>query len=89
VADGVGVIGQYQPRPPVYPALQWAGDAALARELAGDAWGEIVRQDGDDLVVLADVGELRCPPGNWLVRGPRGQFSVLPPAVFDERFAPV
>lgn len=72
---------RYRKRPVMIEALRWTGDMTAMTDFAGDrVWPD--RADPAGLIVASLEGDVRCPPGHWVLRGIRREFYVCDPAIF-------
>lgn len=82
---------RYRKRPVTVDAVRWTGanmDEVAA--FAGDAWPGHVAPNppADDLIVDTLEGEMRCQPGDWLIRSVVGEFYPCKADVFASTYEP-
>ena len=86
-------MARFRKRPVVVEAMLWYGPGSaneLVRFLDGDAAGPTtLRRDGENLLISTLEGTMRCPPGNWLIRGVNGELYPCDPDVFSKTYEPV
>ena len=85
-------VQRYRKRPVVIEAVRWTGsNSGQVAELAGDAWPGNVAPNppGDDLIIDTLEGEMRCQPGDWLIKGVAGEFYPCREDIFAATYEPV
>ena len=45
------------------------------------------RQDSDGIVILTPEGNMKCLPGNYIIKGLEGEFYPCMPSVFYAKYA--
>lgn len=93
---------KYRKRPVVIEAIQWTGENL--REVIGftgkhPRWSEWftsweqyeqrVRDDGGIFKILTLEGTLRASPGDWIIRGVRGEHYPCKPDIFAATYEEV
>jgi hypothetical protein len=75
---------QWQPVTKEYVAdvLRWIGDGALLGLLPGDGSGAV-------LTIKTLEGTMETRPGDWIIRGVKGEFYPCKPDIFDATYEPV
>ncbi len=78
-------MAKYRKKPVVIEAVQWNGpqdDAALER-FAGH-WASI----GAEVYITTLEGAMRVSPGDFVIRGVRGEFYPCKPEIFAATYDP-
>jgi hypothetical protein len=75
-------MARFRKKPVVIEAVQWLGnmdaiEAALGRQF--ETYGE--GHDGA-LRIRTLEGDHRCDPGDWIIRGVKGEFYPCKPDIF-------
>ena len=93
------LIQRYQKRPVVVEARHWLpGDKGSASGRTAD-WLNYSKPPakwrceglGEKCAIFIATleGEMRCDPGDWIIRGIQGEFYPCKPDVFDATYEPV
>jgi hypothetical protein len=83
-------VGKYRKKPVVVEAVQWTGEWLTQ---AG-AWvnSEILkgeyRVQGIYLYIHTLEGEMRAEPGDWIIKGVKGEFYPCKPDIFEATYEP-
>jgi len=85
-------IERYRKKPVVIEAIQWDGTSDLAIEIAS----RIIVQGGDatydsyenELSIVTPEGIMRVSPGDYVIRGFRGEFYPCKPHIFENTYEP-
>jgi hypothetical protein len=85
---------QYRKKPVVIEAVQWSGDIldaeAILEFAAGDgAPDATVGFQGNKLVIYTLEGVMSGDPGDWLIRGIKGELYPCKPDIFEATYEPV
>lgn len=48
-----------------------------------------VRADGHSLIILTLEGEMRADPGDWIIKGVKGEFYPCKPDIFEATYEAV
>jgi hypothetical protein len=78
-------VAKFRKKPVVVEAIQWSGppdDAALAA-FAGH-WASI----GAEVYLTTPEGAMRVSPGDWVIRGVKGEFYPCKPDIFAATYEP-
>lgn len=82
-------IGLFRKRPVVVEAMQYPGLRELDEALEVIRWirsnGGKERQSGG-LLIKTLHGEARVDPGDWVIRGPQGDFWPCKPDIFEDSY---
>jgi hypothetical protein len=76
---------RYRKRPVEVDAVRFNGNFDEIERFCG---GDAEYRNGE-LVVATWEGALRASPGDWIIRGVRGEFYPCKPDVFDVTYEPV
>lgn len=80
---------QYRKKPVVIEAVQWDGDSETANQFLGEDYGvdwEYAAQGDSALVIPTLEGRMRANPGDWIIRGVKGEFYPIKDAIFRETY---
>lgn len=86
---------QYRKRPVVIEAVRYDGPTKKSLDVvaafAGDDWLQTVSPNppGDDLVIDTLEGEMRANPGDWIIRGVKGELYPCKPDIFEATYEAV
>ena len=82
---------QYRKKPVVIEAVQYPGigmsegqQQQLLAHLDGCRW----RQDDDGIAILTLEGEMKALPGDWIIKGVKGEFYPCKPEIFAATYEP-
>lgn len=92
---------RFQKRPVEIEAVQWDGTAESATPII--AWalsngvtisyycpdGDACRRDTHVLIVSTLEGAMSALPGDWIIRGVKGEFYPCKPDIFEATYDPV
>ena len=80
-------MARYRKKPVEVDAVQWTG--TNVREVQAFASGDKI-QYGDGLLVISTLeGDARASPGDWIIRGIRGEYYPCKPDIFTATYEPV
>lgn len=83
-------ILKFQKKPVVVEAVQWTNDRASQRlVLALDKSVTFAGDGTADLVIRTLEGEMRARPGDWIIRGVRGEVYPCRAEIFWETYRAV
>ena len=77
---------RFRTRPVVIDAIQYTGKNAAA---IAAAFGPSVYSDAARLVCSTLEGEIYASPGDWIVRGAKGEVYPCKPDIFAATYKPV
>jgi hypothetical protein len=90
---------KYRKKPVVIEAVQWDGTGVGLREIeafmGADAFGSLgVSRYGRTgglffLVITTLEGAMRANPGDWIIRGIKGEYYPCKPDIFEATYEPV
>lgn len=87
-------MAEYRKKPVVIEAVRFTGDnfdevAEFVMVRNGDQ--EVSGQGfGDPHIVIYTLeGEMRADPGDWIIRGVKGEFYPCKPDIFEATYEPV
>ncbi len=77
----------YRKKPVVIAAIQWTGTngnevGTFLEDGGADWWVE----DDDWMVIPTLEGDMRADPGDWVIRGVKGEFYPCKPDVFQATY---
>lgn len=78
---------KFRKKPVVIEAMQWNGSADdyALRAFAGH-WVSIV---GDSVIITTLEGHVKVSPGDYVIRGIKGEFYPCKPDIFAATYEPV
>ena len=95
-------MAKYRKKPVVIDAIQWPADIELREEDDPihdeiDAWFRGMGADPDKIMMMDDgtisiatlEGEMAAQPGDWVIRGIKGEFYPCKPDIFDATYEKV
>lgn len=79
---------RYRKKPVVIEAVQWDGQnypeiKAFVGESLDEAWSV-----GGYCFINTLEGRMNCAPGDWVIRGVKGEFYPCKPDIFEETYEP-
>lgn len=82
---------QFRKKPVVIDATNWdGGNVEHVMDWASGLSGEAhLRFDGNVIFIQTLEGEMRCDPGDWIIRGVKGEFYPCKPDIFAQTYEPV
>jgi hypothetical protein len=95
-------MAQYRKRPVVIEAIRWTGDNL--QEVIGftgkhprwsewfQSWEEYesrVKADGGIFKIITLEGNMEASPGDWIIRGVKGEHYPCKPDIFEATYEPV
>jgi len=82
----------YRKKPVVIQAVQWLGrNYEEMDEFLGGQFGYQERFDGSDkadVVIATMEGTMRGEPGDWIIKGVKGEFYPCKPDIFEATYEP-
>lgn len=86
-------VSQYRKKPVVIQAMQWTGDkpSALiewAQGLGGLTVGWVVDGATKTVIIPTLEGYMTADPGDWIIRGVKGEFYPCKPDIFEATYDP-
>ena len=87
-------IKKFRKKPVVIEALQWVptkqGLAWMQLFVGDHAYTRTHSTTGElQLICKTLEGELRATPGDWIIRGVKGEFYPCKPDIFEATYEPV
>jgi hypothetical protein len=76
---------KFRKKPVVIEALRFGGNFDEIEAFVG---GDAEFRDGELLVATLE-GPLRAAPGDWIVKGVKGEFYPCKPDIFEATYEPV
>lgn len=76
-------MARFRKKPVEIEAVQWDGDNI--REIASFAGGSASLGSGV-LIIRTLEGEMRADPGDWIIRGVKGEFYPRKPDIFAQTY---
>jgi hypothetical protein len=79
---------RFRKKPVVIDAVQWTGDILDAEKVTEFANGDPVGFQGDSLTIYTLEGAMTASPGDWLIRGVKGELYPCKPDIFEATYEP-
>jgi hypothetical protein len=73
---------KFRKKPVVIDAVQWNGDNEEEMILF---MGKVVRHNRD-LIIATPEGDHRASPGDWIIKGVKGEFYPCKPDIFEQTY---
>ena len=81
---------KFRKKPVVIEAMLYLGDHETAMAIVAWSEGKVADDDGDGtLSVLTLEGTMRAEPGDYIIRGVKGEFYPCKPDIFLATHEPV
>jgi hypothetical protein len=82
---------KYRKKPVVIDAVQWTGDnwPEIAAFHRGDAFNVTRTPDGNELNIATLEGVMVARPGDWVIRGVKGELYPCKPDIFEQTYEAV
>ena len=83
-------MAKFRKKPVVIEANQWTGDNMT--EMSRFIGKDITRRPGDpdtSLVIETLEGAMKAMPGDWVIKGVKGEFYPCKPDIFEATYEPV
>ena len=81
------VVQTFKKKPVAIEAVRWPGDIATADFIEKWSQGKCVCYANGGLSIVIAVrtleGEMNAKPGDWIIKGIKGEFYPCNPEVFD------
>ncbi len=82
---------KFRKKPVVIDAVHYAGfgmtadqEVEMLTHLEGCQW----RQDSDGIAIITLEGEMKASPGDYIIRGVKGELYPCKPDIFDATYEP-
>ena len=80
---------KFRKKPVVIEAVQWTGKNLVEMQSFIGA-GEYTEGFTDDFLVIKTLeGEMRAMPGDWIIKGVKGEFYPCKPDILEQTYDPV
>jgi hypothetical protein len=84
---------KFRKKPVVVDAVQYVFDGEeVLPDMAQDAIVDFMEQnimvEGDDIIIPTLEGEMRASPGDWIIKGVKGEFYPCKPDIFAATYEP-
>lgn len=85
---------RFRKKPVVIDAVRWEGSRSVAdvviwRNALSDDVVHQWRFEGDRAVIPTPEGDMTASPGDWIIRGVKGEFYPCKPDIFETTYEPV
>jgi hypothetical protein len=77
---------KFRKKPVVIEAVQW--DGSNYDEIGDFMELNATLQIGDDFIIPTLEGEMRASPGDWIIKGVKGEFYPCKPDIFAATYEP-
>ncbi|MCK9460602.1 MAG: hypothetical protein M0R80_13265 [Proteobacteria bacterium] len=85
---------RYKKKPVVVEAFQWTGDENQTEDpewivkaiKSGEVWFDKMCKGRIALVIYTLEGSMRAMPGDWIIKGIKGEIYPCKPDVFEETY---
>jgi hypothetical protein len=81
-------MGLYRKKPIVIEAVQWTGDILDFQPIHDMAGDHPVGVNGKNLIVFTLEGQMLAQPGDWIIKGVKGELYPCKPDIFDATYEP-
>jgi hypothetical protein len=78
---------KYRKKPVVIEAMQFTGENAPA--MADFVVGVHAAFGRDKIIISTLEGDMEASPGDWIIKGVKGEFYPCKPDIFDATYDPV
>ena len=91
----MGNMGKFRKKPVVIEACKWEPDTnGSNKNLWPKSWGKkpwdwLVSAISLDLFIRTLEGEMKANPGDFIIRGVKGEFYPCKPDIFEATYEPV
>lgn len=86
-------MGKYRKKPVVIEAVQWKGMGFQQwhemRDFVGSALFPYETNPPDNIVIRTLEGDMRAVPGDWIIKGVKGEFYPCKPDIFEATYEAV
>ena len=79
---------RWRKKPVVIDAVQWSGDMGEVQAVLGRQFETFGGGYSGSLRIRTLEGDHRCDPGDWIIRGTKGEFYPCKPDIFKELYEP-
>lgn len=79
---------KYRKKPVVIDAVQWSGDILDAEQIVEFGDGDPIGFKGDTLQIVTLEGVMSASPGDWIIRGVKGELYPCKPDIFAATYDP-
>lgn len=81
----------YRKKPVVIEAMQWDGTEAVQSQIVNWSGGRVSGwfDTAYHLIVHTLEGDMRADPGDWIIKGVKGEFYPCKPDIFAATYEPV
>lgn len=81
---------KFRKKPVVIEAVQWTGTPESADEVLSFARGKATwRTSHNDMQIDTLEGAMTVSPGDWVIKGLKGEFYPIKPDIFEATYEPV
>lgn len=80
---------KFRKKPVVIEAVQFSGDVGAPEIMALDLACEHVPGVGDCMLIRTLEGTMRATPGDWIIRGVKGELYPCKPDIFAATYEPL
>ena len=80
------MMTKYRKKPVVIEAVQFRGGRESAEEILKFAPGSVWHYNHDSMSIETLEGCMSANPGDWIIRGIKGEFYPCKPDIFDATY---
>jgi hypothetical protein len=80
---------KFRKKPVVIEAVQWTGDMLDAETITSFAGDTMIGFHGDKISIITLEGIMEASPGDWVIRGVKGELYPCKPDIFEATYDPV
>lgn len=82
-------MAKFRKKPVVIEAIQWTGDNQLEFiDFFGDIDGVVATSRNKYMEISTLEGVMRANPGDWIIKGVKGEFYPCKPDIFQQTYEP-
>lgn len=82
-------MSKFRKKPVVIDAVQFTGDCGTPEIVALDLGVAHIPGIGDCMLIRTLEGTMRAEPGDWIIRGVKGELYPCKPDIFAATYEPV
>ena len=82
------MIKKYQKKPVIIEAVQWTGTSENIDEVMEFMQADIMFISNDRLKIRTLEGDMIADPGDYIIKGIKGEFYPCKPDIFEQTYEP-
>lgn len=83
------MVKRYQKKPVIIEAVQWTGDQKSLNEVVAFCRNVITHPGRNDIQIQTLGGIMEAIPGDFIIKGVKGEFYPCKPDIFRETYVEV